>query len=342
MFLFSLRHRKSKRGFTLIELLVVIAIIAILIGLLLPAVQKVRAAAARSQCTNNLKQLGLACQNYHDTYHQFPPSVLCGPGIAYNDENNFGPPWTVLILPYIEQDNLYKLYSTSITNYKAWQTSGGTSGSNDQTWRQMKSTVIPMYVCPSEDNGSVLGSRGGGNWARGNYGANSGPAQQNASVNGAAPNYTVAGTGTSLPAGGVMCVNYGSVLGQLSNADGSSNTILINHFRVGPAANDMRGTWAWGMVGGCISMGCPTGDCYTPNDTGCCSDDVTGCNDRPDIQMGCWNGGYGQANARSAHTGGVIACFADGAVHFIGNSVDVTVWFCMMSRCDGRSYNYDF
>src|SRR5881398_4009400 len=104
------------RGFTLIELLVVIAVIAILIALLLPAVQKVREAAARTQCKNNLKQIGLACLNYHDTYNQwvrgmvresfYSPPYTHTP-VATRIEHNRHT-WLLLILPYIEQDTLYR------------------------------------------------------------------------------------------------------------------------------------------------------------------------------------------------------------------------------------------
>jgi len=330
---------RRSRGFTLIELLVVIAIIAILIALLVPAVQKVREAAARTQCSNNLKQLGLGCQGYHDTAKKLPAGVLVGRGIGVYDETNIGPNWAVLILPYVEQSALYNQVTASIQNYINFANPSGTGGSNDQNWRAVRTATIPVYICPSESNAQIMGNRASGNWARGSYAANSGPGGD---ANGTRDGNSPAG-GFGRPGGGVMCVNYGITLPALSNQDGTSNTIMVNHVRAGPAANDMRGTWAFGLPGCSTTAAHAVGDCYPPNDSGCCSDDVRGCNDAPTDRMGCWNGDYGQGQARSEHNGKgmVMAAYADGSVRNIQNSVTQDVWYYMNSRNDGIPYTYD-
>jgi len=154
------------KGFTLIELLVVIAIIAILIGLLLPAVQKVRESAARTQCQNNLHQIGLAAANYESTFHVFPPGVNVSPN-SPSYGWTYGPPFAgpytgvlVYLLPYMEQQNIYnqvpQTYFTNNTTAPAWAYSGPGSAPNgtniiDANWGGPFAHV-KAYECPAAAN----------------------------------------------------------------------------------------------------------------------------------------------------------------------------------------------
>jgi prepilin-type N-terminal cleavage/methylation domain-containing protein/prepilin-type processing-associated H-X9-DG protein len=164
------RTSVPRRGFTLIELLVVIAIIGVLIGLLLPAVQKVRAAADRSKCINNLKQLGLAMLAYHDTYQAFPPAFSKAPlGI------NWG--WSTWLLPFVEQNGLYQ-------NIGPFQSSS-TLAVNAST-----TTVLPVFLCASDGAPNI-------NFLIANYAKSNYVASEQVSDGGSAINIMTVTDGTS-------------------------------------------------------------------------------------------------------------------------------------------------
>jgi prepilin-type N-terminal cleavage/methylation domain-containing protein len=157
-----MRRNRLRSGFTLIELLVVIAIIAVLIGLLLPAVQKVREAAARLSCQNNLKQIGLAMHNYESTYGYFPTAGSNGgawggaPPLLIQGVNTMG--WEYQLLPYIEQDNLYKVGQNSGANN--WDPSINAS---------LDEMPVKTYWCPSRSNRMSQPAPWGSTYAMGDY-----------------------------------------------------------------------------------------------------------------------------------------------------------------------------
>ena len=348
-----------KKAFTLIELLVVIAIIAILIGLLLPAVQKAREAVARMKCANNLKQLGLACHNYMDINNTFPAYVKIagvpssGTGLgdmlsAYRTPG-FGPNWIVSVLPFIEQAALYNQYAAGINNFVP-------SAGTDLSWRGLRSTNVNSLICSSDSGGGTQCTLNGGSWARGNYAANAGPGDMQNTIGG---NSTINPTGsTSIgdgATGGPMGINWGAKMNDIS--DGSSNTILLNEIRIGINASDRRGCWAMGLGGASVTGANNRGDCILPNDNTEYSDDIENCN-AARVAAGLGNSGLGilrmgcsndnlpnnwpnfQAQARSKHIGGVNACFSDGSVKFIVNSIQQNIWGYVQSRNDGQALDY--
>lgn len=311
-----------RRAFTLVELLVVIAIIGILVALLLPAIQAARESARRSQCQNNVKQLGLALLNYHDTNKEFPPSVR----LATKQENVpetatiHQPNWVVSVLPFFEEQSLFDSFDSTVPV-------------SDPKNRTARGTTLVAMLCPTDpfNRQSLFAGRNateGDNWARGNYGAN-----------GALGFLTVTGTN---PAGGrntafwknpqtrgVMGMNISLSIPKVT--DGTSQTILIGELRSGVSEFDPRGTWALGAAGASSLWGHGTDNAIGPNPCIPGGDGIFGCGrikgsvggEAALLQecMPC-DDVAGQGAVRSMHVGGAFVGFVDGSVHFVSDFID--------------------
>jgi prepilin-type N-terminal cleavage/methylation domain-containing protein/prepilin-type processing-associated H-X9-DG protein len=296
MYLSSSLRRPRKPGFTLIELLVVIAIIAILVGLLLPAVQKVRDAASRAKCQNNLKQQALGLHNYHGAYQYLPQGV-------YNANDPVYPYWSWMaqILPYIEQQNVY-------WEGYAWATSGGWNfwpwgdfWDNPQTAANPAcGSIQKVLICPADGREQYLlaGSQWGGigNMSFTGYLGNGG-------IQG---DETYEGLGQSQ---GVLF--YTSQIRLTDITDGTSNTILIGER---PPSTDLEYGWWFAGAGydgsglGDVIMGA-TAYRYA-SALGCGSNYAM-------FQRGNTNNSCDQVHWWSPHTNGGNFAFSDGSVHFI-------------------------
>ncbi|HSQ54630.1 MAG TPA: DUF1559 domain-containing protein [Gemmata sp.] len=354
-------HRHSRAyvawrvGFTLIELLVVIAIIAILIGLLLPAVQKVREAASRMKCSNNLKQLGIAAQSYHDANGRFPVGISMPYAQASNDPltggmgNPFGPNWAVYLLPHIEQEPLFR--QANPFSYPG-TTNLGNLGSYNLSWRVVRGQSISTMFCPSDQGSGAQpftdpnGRLKETGWARGNYACNGGTADSDHHIRGdnAVNNPPYQG----MSKGPVMSIEFGAKLTTIP--DGTSSTFLLHEVRIGVNANDYRGTWAFGFPGASVVVAGRDRN-PTPNDRLDDADEVETCSTfwYPGIGtrdgMGCRpdpNNWGMAAQARSRHTGGVNACFCDGHVQFIRDSISQRTWVLLQSTNDGQVPGDDY
>ena len=290
----SVRLRRRSAGFTLIELLVVIAIIGILIALLLPAVQKVREAANRMKCQNNLRQIGIALHSYHDAFGSLPPCKVTGAGAPHHN-------WVPRVFPYLELDNLAKLYHWDVN----WDNELNDSLDLSINPNQINQQVVKVLQCPS-----APGGRHGAN----QRGINDYPAINTADNLGILIEVNV-------PANHPM--RSGVRLTDIT--DGSSSTIMVaedggrnQHWVSGRfVSSSGSGEGAWANPSNEIK---PEG-----------ADPITGA--RPGLcPMNCTN----ESEVYSFHTGGANCLFGDGSVHFLRANLSLPLLTALVTRAGGE------
>ncbi len=337
----------SNRGFTLVELLVVIAIIGVLVALLLPAVQAARESSRRSHCTNNLRQMALAIMNYESSQQQFPYARKNDQWDAYT--------WTQLILPFIEQQQVYDLY-WDINDAAEWRP----AGSPDERKRQARESLIPAWYCPSDApvRGNELFSPNWGFW-RGNYRGCTGSTDMygvpldEVGISGPG-SFEVARGQRFLPnpnerradpnAPGTVYVRIAQM------TDGTSSTMLLSEGIV-PTVDVWGGPMGeiiYGNMGGSLFTGWLTPNASTPDSViGPCPED------QGDIEYpnetcfrisghpgaGSAGGASAFAAARSRHPGGVNLAMADGSVNFASDDIDVRAWRASSTRAGDEVFS---
>jgi prepilin-type N-terminal cleavage/methylation domain-containing protein/prepilin-type processing-associated H-X9-DG protein len=301
----ALPRTGARQAFTLIELLVVIAIIAILIGLLLPAVQKVREAAARMSCSNNLKQWGLGMHNYHDTFGHLPLGGV----------NNPRHTWVMCLWAFIEQNALAQPNSTPQQFYLPPNTIGGTMNG-------LCGARVPLYYCPS-DAGSDLNSAGAYyQRRRGNYVVNWGNVFYD----------TPAAPGQSGPFANVNGNRSTPLSVKITDIkDGTANTLMMSEYLMAqsPDDNDWRGDIQ--NDDGVFKFMTFT----TPNSSA--ADVVYWAVPNNDPLMPVNTGGSAEFNtARSRHTAGVNAAMCDGSIRFVTNAIALSTWSALGTMSGGE------
>lgn len=306
----SSRPKNCRAGFTLVELLVVIAIIGILIALLLPAVQAAREAARRSQCSNNLKQIGLSLHNFHDTYQHFPPA-----GSRCNDD---GFAWSVYILPYMEHGNLYDKIQGGLNNKMNPKGNPQSDQLNCSAFGGAGAEVLEAFVCPSDTLPDMKpGNQSLERCGKSNYPASVGPGH-----------------------GGFGCGCDGNGFW----------TRQACYKRMADVTDGLSSTIAVGEAGGNKSGDIPGADTgWFPGWAGCrghgnCERQWRLANAANPINLRNGGGAAGTSDNvannsgfGSLHPGGAQFLLGDGSTHFIAETVDLTTYDRLGQRNDGET-----
>ncbi|MFM7245329.1 MAG: DUF1559 domain-containing protein [Planctomycetaceae bacterium] len=285
------------------ELLVVIAIIAVLIGLLLPAVQSAREAARRSSCINNQKQLGLSMHNYHSAKKSLPPGNKSFVNAAGNPVKS---PTVAFLLPFIEERGRADLYDFK----KAWDVQIAVVGQ-----------LIPAYQCASDVSRVMDTAQGVGGDRKGNYGVNWGE-------------NTFGQPFTAAQVKAPFAANYGAKFSEIT--DGTSKTLMLMEMIQAPSESGQtvdRRARIWNPNGGSYQVMTK----FAPNAS---SGDVSFCADRPELGLPC-TATTADAScslvSRGKHAGGVTTTFCDGSVRFVEDTVDLAVWKAASSINQGEA-----
>lgn len=340
---FLRRGSSFPRGFTLVELLVVIAIIGVLIALLLPAIQAAREAARRSACLNNLRQLGLAAQNHHNSAKAFPEAPNTNLPL---DERLLEEPVFVHWLPYIESSAIADQYDPSIPSREQFNLIG---------------SYQPIFQCPSDETVVMIDSEDGSEFIgdhKGNYGINWGTFRYSdqkgpggstrwMDVDGAPADFS----------GGPGPFEIGNAISMRRITDGTSNTLLMMEMIQAPTGTrsndtiDRRGRMWLSDGGGCTistllapnsasTGGGGLGGSNAPDLATGQGADVGNCVNRPAENLPCSDVDLSTAvhtlASRSRHTGGVHAALCDGSARFVNSDIDIWTWRKLSTRDGGE------